>query len=342
MKNYLLLGTLVLFCVILYSCIEENNIETGLKSPNGFPQNPTNLSIVNSEYDDYNSDMPKGEFYKSTLTFSSNRDSKGGNFNIVLKSLDISYRENEVKISESHGYSEEFMQIRSMLNFVNTNNSELGPYVFNCVINNKDSDKEFLFFYTQDSLNKQKIKFGKATVESYQDRPGIYFYVDGPYNLDILNSEQYSVGYISIQDNNIYYNSNIDGNYDLYELKINTSMNLIDFISQKHNLQSQAKKILSSNEDDKCPFVVDSLLIFTSKRAGGQGGFDLWYSKLTNNEWTEAINFGPHINTHYDEYRPIVIRYPKIPNDLMIFSSNRPEGSGGFDLYYMGTTLNRK
>ena len=39
----------------------------------------------------------------------------------------------------------------------------------------------------------------------------------------------------------------------------------------------------------------------------------------------------------FDEYRPII--RPQewgFTNDLMIFSSNRPEGLGGFDLYYVG------
>ncbi len=47
-------------------------------------------------------------------------------------------------------------------------------------------------------------------------------------------------------------------------------------------------------------------------------------------------NLGEIINTEYDEYRPIIIRTSEdwvYINDLMIFSSNRPGGKGGYDLY---------
>ena len=74
-------------------------------------------------------------------------------------------------------------------------------------------------------------------------------------------------------------------------------------------------------------------MVFTSDREGGQGGFDLYYSRLVNGTWTEPVNFGPEINTEYDEYRPIVVPFEAISNYLMIFSSDRPGGLGGFDLY---------
>lgn len=38
-----------------------------------------------------------------------------------------------------------------------------------------------------------------------------------------------------------------------------------------------------------------------------------------------------------DEYRPIVRSDKwKFDNNMMIFSSNRPGGKGGFDLYFVG------
>jgi len=58
---------------------------------------------------------------------------------------------------------------------------------------------------------------------------------------------------------------------------------------------------------------------------------------VTPIKWGPA-NFGPAIKTAYDEFRPIII--PTQPdlflNDMLIFSSNRPGGKGGFDLYYTG------
>ncbi len=49
------------------------------------------------------------------------------------------------------------------------------------------------------------------------------------------------------------------------------------------------------------------------------------------------MNFGAVINTAFDEYRPILFN-KEVDNDrdMMIFSSNRAGGKGGFDLYFVG------
>ena len=77
-------------------------------------------------------------------------------------------------------------------------------------------------------------------------------------------------------------------------------------------------------------------MVFTSDRPGGYGGYDLYYSFYNGNEWGEPINFGEDINTAYDEFRPVAVQVYEFKNDLMIFSSNRPGGMGGYDLYYVG------
>lgn len=73
-----------------------------------------------------------------------------------------------------------------------------------------------------------------------------------------------------------------------------------------------------------------SLMIFSSDRKGGFGGFDLWMSKLLpTGTWGEPINMGPTINTEFDE------TYPNFSKDqsYITFSSNGLKGMGGFDLF---------
>ena len=93
---------------------------------------------------------------------------------------------------------------------------------------------------------------------------------------------------------------------------------------------------LNSPNSEACPNINGILMVFTSKREGGYGGYDLYYSQLEESGWSSPVNFGPKINTEYDEFRPITFYAPKFDNDLMVFSSNRPGGLGGFDLYYVG------
>lgn len=73
-----------------------------------------------------------------------------------------------------------------------------------------------------------------------------------------------------------------------------------------------------------------SLIIFSSDRKGGYGGFDLWMSKrLPNGTWGNPINMGPSINTNLDE------NFPNFSEDenYITFSSDGLKGMGGFDLF---------
>jgi hypothetical protein len=94
--------------------------------------------------------------------------------------------------------------------------------------------------------------------------------------------------------------------------------------------------ILSSDSDDKCPYIKRNIIVFTSNRPGGSGGFDLWYSQKDSTGWSVPVNFGEKVNTEYDEYRPVLVPMPEFKHDMLMFSSNRPAGKGGFDLYWVG------
>lgn len=72
------------------------------------------------------------------------------------------------------------------------------------------------------------------------------------------------------------------------------------------------------------------ILVFSSDMPGGYGGLDLYYCKRENDSWSEIVNFGPEINTKFDEAFP---SYNNIVYDGIIFSSNGRGGYGYFDLY---------
>jgi hypothetical protein len=333
---------ILVFTSLLISC-EENEIIV-LESESGFPDVSKNLSICNSEFDDYNSAWPGGEpgvYDLVSFVFSSNRNSKGKNFDLVLLPLSLSYKfsKKTVRISLSSGHSNESYNIKDMLPIINTEMNEYAPYIFKTVLNVSDSQEEFLLFYTQESNNRYKLMYFQLLQDP--DYFGVKTYYEGPFEVNILNSDKYNVGYISIQDDNIYYNCDIDGTYDLYQLKIDSTKKIVDFLSQNINQQHKAKKIISSLKEDKCPYVIDSIMVFTSNREGGLGGYDIWYSKFNGNSWNEPVNLGIEVNSISDEYRPILIKYDGIPNDLMIFSSNKIGGKGGYDLYYVGIEENK-
>ena len=74
----------------------------------------------------------------------------------------------------------------------------------------------------------------------------------------------------------------------------------------------------------------DSTILFSSKREGGFGGYDLYVTQLKNDRWTEPHNLGPNINSPYDEISPF------LANDgrKLYFSSNNNKSIGGFDVFH--------
>ncbi len=61
-------------------------------------------------------------------------------------------------------------------------------------------------------------------------------------------------------------------------------------------------------------------LYFSSNRAGSVGGYDLWMSQRSKDEWSKPVNLGPRVNSPFDE------RFPALAPEggLLYFASNRP------------------
>lgn len=97
---------------------------------------------------------------------------------------------------------------------------------------------------------------------------------------------------------------------------------------------------VNSPQWDSHPFVASTgaIMFFTSRRPGGHGGADIWYSLFdkVNARWGEPVNAGPSINTVYDEVSPMIAP----DHQTLYFSSNRPCGAGGFDVYAIQSDVN--
>lgn len=71
----------------------------------------------------------------------------------------------------------------------------------------------------------------------------------------------------------------------------------------------------------------DSILVFSSNRAGGLGGWDLYICHKNGDTWSEALNLGDVINTSGDEVFPI------FNGDTLYYSSDGLVGMGGLDIF---------
>ena len=314
-----------------------------------FPATPVNFTEINTEYDDYNSAAPTlGETFP--LCFSSTRGSKGANYDIVYKLITISFSKStgELSIEEEKNYNYDVVMSNSNLvgavRKINTSSDELGPFlIFQDQILTETNEPyyNYVLLYSNNENGRQDIRFThNSNSLQYED----------PQTVSFLNSDSEDA-YPCFNANRsaIYFCSDRDQNFDIYRVETDPEKEILDVLSSQEALPVVKDSILSSDWDDKCPYIAyngfyegqynednHNMLVFASNREGGYGGFDLYYSKMEEGRWGEPVNFGAGINTEYDEYRPIVRPQWDFTNDFMIFSSNRPGGLGGFDLYYVG------
>lgn len=304
-----------------------------------FPETPVNLEEFNSVYDDYNSTFP---YFSETFPFcfSSKQLNGGLNFDIVYKIMSVSFSKEtgELKIYEKFGNHLDIIieneNIRKAVGKINTGSDELGPNLISMGKNYNSSNmngkyNSYVLMYSSDHSGNQDIYFTQnLELENYED----------PISVDFLNSDS-DDGYPTITHDTtaLYFTSNRLGSFDIFRIAMDEDERIVELLSTENSYLPEIDPVLSSEQDDTCPSIYNKLMVFASNREGGFGGYDLYYSYFENGSWSEPINFGDQINTEYDEYRPIVRSDAyQFDNDMMIFSSNRPGGMGGFDLYCVG------
>ena len=299
-----------LLLLLLCSCPGPNN--TYQKGT--FPDTATSLSGANSEYDDFNSMTPPGIVdYIFPLFFSSNRSTLGGTFDIENYKVDIQLNESSGAVTLRAYASADSNPWQNM----NSASNEFGPY------------------YITDS-------YGIITLYMFaSDRNGnldIFHGWPGMVHESIALNSGSDDAYPSLGPNNtFYFSSNRNGNFHIFSATVPSGQALENFL-QTPGATIVSVDAVNSTGDDKAPYVNGNLMVFASNRSGGHGGYDLYYSIYGSGGWSQPVNFGPRINTSSDEFRPVVVVSDGalFTNNLMIFSSNRPGGMGGFDLYYVG------
>ena len=86
--------------------------------------------------------------------------------------------------------------------------------------------------------------------------------------------------------------------------------------------QNEGAQSLSSN---------GSYMFFTAcDRPVGMGSCDIYFSSFNNGKWSEPSNLGKPVNSSYWESQPSI----SADGRILFFSSSRPGGSGGKDLWY--------
>jgi hypothetical protein len=142
-------------------------------------------------------------------------------------------------------------------------------------------------------------------------------------------NDKYSVCHPTLSRNGdlMIFSSNMPGSekMDLYETyKINNTWSTPIKISNKIN----------SSQLEVFPYLYkDSLLFFSSNRALGVGGLDIYYSSLTDTGWTKPLILPYPLNSSFDDLGILINE----KNNGGYISSNRPGGKGKDDIYKFET-----
>jgi len=97
--------------------------------------------------------------------------------------------------------------------------------------------------------------------------------------------------------------------------------------------------VVNSSSNDRLRSISSDgrILLFQSDRPGGEGGSDIWASvrKRTHDDfaWGPPVNLGAVINSSMNELGATYLLGNEGRNHKLYFSSNRPGGLGGADLY---------
>ena len=111
------------------------------------------------------------------------------------------------------------------------------------------------------------------------------------------------------------------GGTDLYSMRYG-GKNWIDL----KNLGSG----VNSPENEGFPFIYRSkYLFFASKKTGGLGGWDIYFSDEEDSNFSTAVNLGNKFNSKSDDFGLILGNDPSYG----FFTSNRPSGIGKDDIY---------
>ncbi|MFH1279024.1 MAG: hypothetical protein ABIK65_11690 [Candidatus Eisenbacteria bacterium] len=83
--------------------------------------------------------------------------------------------------------------------------------------------------------------------------------------------------------------------------------------------------------NDLAPTMTEAydMVFFGSNRAGGQGGMDIWVTRLGGGGWTEPENLGPPVNSPGDEEMP----YISPDGSSLYFGSDRAGSLGSHDVW---------
>lgn len=148
-----------------------------------------------------------------------------------------------------------------------------------------------------------------------------------------FNSDDYSTGHptISPDGKKMYFVSDKPGGFgqtDIYEVDIRENGTFSEPRNLGRSVNTAAKEMF--------PYMASNALYFSSDRAMGLGGLDVYKSEFTGEVFSVGINLGAPINSRRDDFSYII----DTKGIQGYFASNRKGGKGDDDIYSFKYTPN--
>ncbi len=205
------------------------------------------------------------------------------------------------------------------LHALNSGQSEYAPFFWKNKLYFISNRNNHFALYLSERTSRNAV----SSVFQPEKEPGTYTI---PQHLAHKINSKYNEGPFCFVENGIYitcnqYNRSFSGNPPL-EIRYSVFDNQKGF--------TEARRI-SIDLPDSVPFghpavINDSLMVFSAKIYDGKGKTDLYYSIRKNKRWQRPVNISS-INSSSDEL------FSNYNNGYLYFSSNRPGGYGGLDIY---------
>ena len=201
------------------------------------------------------------------------------------------------------------------------------PLLFSRILNTKGNEGQITF--TEDEKTMYFTRSTRENSKNYQlYKTNLQEDSNGNWvNIEMLeiSGKNHSIENPFVHNNRLYFSSNMQGSiggFDLFvaEIKANGTLGI------PQNLGST----INTLEDEKYPFVSNDNkhLYFSSIGHNSIGGFDVFISRIVNDEFKSSRNLGKAVNTSYNE-----IAFFLKDDYQGYLSSDKVGGKGSFDIY---------
>ncbi len=259
---------------------------------------------ANSEYGDFGT-----SFYgKDKIVFSSSR--KNGISNKTWEGNDQPFLDLYIGNVEADG---EITRIRPFSNAVNSK--------YHDAMVSFSPDLSEIYFtsnnYMGGKVRSSNLKIFRATIGTSGSRTNV---MTLPFNND-----KFSTGhpFVSKDGKKLYYISDMPGGFggtDIYEVSINKG---------HYGAPKNLGPTVNSKYKEYSPYIDGDIIYFSSNKPGGEGGFDIYMTKL-DGSIEEPIHLGKPMNSKGDDISFIIDK----STQKGYFSSNRRGGKGDDDIYH--------